>query len=171
MTELDIKKKVDEVFAETDIISTPIQIVAIANFYGFKVYQMPMDDNVSGMILSDEKNIKNFNHNKIIVINANHPHARKRFTIAHELGHYILQNKPNSCYAHRDLGAYNLDEKDANSFASALLMPEKDVLNQIKALKQQTPNINDFSLISLIASAFDVSFSAAQVRLKKLNCI
>ena len=171
MTETEIKNKVNEVFHETDLVSTPIQIVAIANFYGFKVYQMSMDDNVSGMILSDEKNIKNFDHNKIIVINANHSDTRKRFTIAHELGHYILQNKPNSCYAHRDLGSYDSDEKNANSFASALLMPEKDVLNQVKALKQQSPHINDFSLTSIIANTFDVSFSAAQVRLKKLNCI
>lgn len=171
MTEKEIKNRVDKVFAETDIISTPIQIVSIANFYGFKVYQTPMDDNVSGMILSDEKNIKNFNHNKIIVINANHPDTRKRFTIAHELGHYILQNKPDSCYAHRDLGSYDSDEKNANSFASALLMPEKDVLNQVEALRQQSPDINNLSLTSLIANNFDVSLSAAQVRLKKLGCI
>lgn len=169
MSEQEIRLKVDEVLRDTEMISIPIEIVSIANFYGFQVYEIPMDDNVSGMIISDKQNIKNFDTNKIIVINANHAQTRKRFTVAHELGHYILQGQPQECYAHRDSGVYNESEKDANSFASALLMPEKDVLNEIEQLKSIYGDITDAVIEANIANKFNVSKSAADVRLKKLK--
>lgn len=165
MSEKEIRLKVDEVLKETEMISIPIEIIAIANFYGFQVYEIPMDDNVSGMIISAKENIKNFDTNKIIVVNANHAQTRKRFTVAHELGHYILQGKPQECYAHRDLGVYSEEEKDANSFASALLMPEKDMLEEIK----QHNNFNDDVVITKTANKFNVSKSAAEVRIKKMK--
>ena len=168
MSEQEIRLKVDEVLRETEMISIPIEIVAIANFYGFRVYEIPMDDNVSGMIISDKENIKNFDTNKIIVVNANHAQTRKRFTVAHELGHYILQGQPQECYAHRDSGVYSGSEKDANSFASALLMPEKDVLNEIEQLKSIYGNISNSVIEANIANKFNVSKSAADVRIKKL---
>jgi len=168
MSEKEIRLIVDNVLKETEMISIPIEVVAIANFYGFRVYEIPMDDNVSGMIISDKENIKNFDTNKIIVVNANHAQTRKRFTVAHELGHYILQGQPQECYAHRDSGVYSEAEKDANSFASALLMPEKDVLNEIEQLKSIYGNISDAAIEANIANKFNVSKSAADVRIKKL---
>jgi len=52
----------------------------------------------------------------IIFINSNMPSDRYRFTLAHELGHIILHriSTPEA-------------EKEADAFASALLMPEKDI--------------------------------------------
>lgn len=171
MSELEIKTKVDEVLKETEMFSIPIKIIAIANFYGFQVYSIPMDDNISGMIVSDKENISNLNSNKVIVVNANHSQARKRFTIAHELGHYILQGKPAECYAHRDSGVYSPEEKDANSFASALLMPEKDVKNDVQYLKETYGDKNASAIVMDIANKFNVSVNAAEVRIKKLNII
>ena len=171
MSEKEIQAKVEEVLQETELFSVPVQIVAIANFYGFQVYEIPMDDNVSGMIVSDEKVRESFNTDKVIVVNANHSQTRRRFTVAHELGHYILQGKPTECYAHRDAGVYSPEEKDANSFASALLMPEKDIFNIVDLLKDHYGSINSSILILHIAERFNVSNSAAEVRLKKLNVI
>ena len=171
MSEKEIKMKVEEVLRETEIFSVPVEIISIANFYGFRVYEIPMDDNVSGMIISDKEKIKNFETNKIIVVNANHPQTRKRFTIAHELGHYILQGKPTECYAHRDAGIYSPDERDANSFASLLLMPEKEVLNEVAHLKEVYGNVNDSIVVLGVAAKFNVSNSAADVRLKKMMII
>ena len=168
MSEKEIGLRVRNVLKETEMISIPIKIVAIANFYGVRVYEIPMDDDVSGMIISDKENIKNFDTNKIIVVNANHAQTRKRFTVAHELGHYILQDQPQECYAHRDSGVYSESERDANSFASALLMPEEDVLDEIDRLKSIYGNINNEMIEINIANKFNVSKKAADVRIKKI---
>ena len=52
----------------------------------------------------------------LILLNANHPGDRMRFTLAHELGHLVMHRFPTP-----DM------EQEANDFASAFLMPSADV--------------------------------------------
>lgn len=52
----------------------------------------------------------------IILLNRNHPSDRMRYTLAHEIGHLILHRFPTEEM-----------EKEANDFASALLMPEQEM--------------------------------------------
>lgn len=75
-----------------------------------------MSDNMSGKINYD------FNRNKYIIsVNKEHHSNRQRFTVAHELGHYILNhgNKIDTLY--QDMN--DSDEIEANKFADELLMP------------------------------------------------
>src|SRR5205823_4215324 len=82
-----------------------------------------------------------------IVVNKDDPSTRQRFTIAHELGHYILHQdyvKDESKYKVllrrplQDLD-YTKEEKEANCFAANLLVPNdlfkkyKDVPNGINS--------------------------------------
>lgn len=63
-----------------------------------------------------------FNKNKyIITINKDHHPNRQRFTVAHELGHYMLNhgNKIDTLYQNMN----ELDEIEANKFADELLIP------------------------------------------------
>lgn len=172
MDEKEIKETVTEILKETDLDVAPIPVVSIANFYGFSVYEMPMEDSVSGIIMADDKDIKGFSTNKIVIVNSNHSAGRKRFTIAHELGHYFINNRPAKCFAHRDAGNYSSEERDANNFASVLLMPEDEIRREVNNFKKsKSGELPDFQLIDYIADAFDVSQSAAEVRLKKLSII
>src|SRR5260221_981444 len=52
----------------------------------------------------------------IIVLNNDQPADRMRFTLAHEIGHLVMHRFPNP-----DM------ERQANDFASALLMPAADI--------------------------------------------
>jgi len=54
--------------------------------------------------------------NPCIFIDKNMPSDRQRFTLAHELGHAIMHRTPSE----------NMED-EANRFASALLMPSKDI--------------------------------------------
>jgi predicted transcriptional regulator len=92
---------------------------------------------------------------------------RDRFTIAHELGHYIVHY----VYKHGSIGECNLIadrygsgrvEWEANWFAASFLMPEKEF--RIK-FKQFEGNIHR------IAEHFSVSQKAATVRAKSLGLI
>ena len=81
------------------------------------------------------------------MVNKDDPPNRQRFTIAHELGHYIMQKeyvKDESKYKVllrrplKDLN-YTKEEKEANCFAAYLLVPSdlmekyKDVSTSISA--------------------------------------
>lgn len=83
--------------------------------------------------------------------------ARQRFTIAHELGHLIL-----------NINNDELDEeKLCNRFASALLMPKEAIINEFGYSRG---NINFFELTAF-KNEFKVSYAAIVYRLKDLNII
>ena len=169
MVNNDIEKKATAILEETDLGSIlPVNILALAQFYGFSVYASVLDDSMSGLIMVDEKPLDGYASNKVIVVNAHHSPRRKRFTIAHELGHYFLNNRPKQCYAHRDIaGAYNSEERDANQFASALLMPKDQVLECI----QNHSLVGFDELVEFVSNLFNVSEDAARVRLSKLGLL
>jgi Zn-dependent peptidase ImmA (M78 family)/transcriptional regulator with XRE-family HTH domain len=52
----------------------------------------------------------------LVLLNRNHPADRMRFTLAHELGHLVMHRFPTP-----DM------EDEANAFASALLLPEREM--------------------------------------------
>lgn len=83
--------------------------------------------------------------------------ARQRFTIAHELGHLVL-----------NINNDKLDEeKICNRFASALLMPKEAIINEFGYSRG---NINFFELTAF-KNEFKVSYAAIVYRLKDLNII
>ncbi len=83
--------------------------------------------------------------------------ARQRFTIAHELGHLILDIK------NKELD----EEKLCNRFASALLMPKEAIINEFGSSRE---NISFFEL-KAFKNEYKVSFTAICYRLKDLNII
>lgn len=88
---------------------------------------------------------------------------RNRFTIAHELGHVVLGHVTDERSPKRDTTFTNddPDERYANAFAAALLMPEKFV----RKLYRSARNIQE------LADAFGVSTAAMNFRLKNLGII
>ena len=171
LSETDIEKLVEKVFNDTELRSIPVKIIPIVKYYGFSVFRANMPDNESGYIIVSKEVVEPFNANKVIVYNANHSNKRNRFTVAHELAHYIFHSDE-EIYAHRDSGDSGIEEINANSFASALLMPKKEISASVKEAK------NDFwgsapneYIISRIADEFNVSEQAAEIRLRKLGQI
>lgn len=93
----------------------------------------------------------------IIFYNQSEVIYRIRFSIVHELGHYLLGHKMN---LERDDPLYGVQEVEANCFAAQILMPEQLLrvsLNRGNALSE------DF-----IMRSFEVSREAAQRRLSTI---
>lgn len=70
-----------------------------------------------------------FQRNSIIYIDENLDYAEKNFVCAHELGHIMLHKKSNAVYM--DTKAFfnsNKLEKEANIFATELLIPDEIIL-------------------------------------------
>ncbi|WP_204313612.1 ImmA/IrrE family metallo-endopeptidase, partial [Stenotrophomonas maltophilia] len=96
---------------------------------------------------------------------------RDRFTIAHELGHfvlhYLLQNNKREAdnkITHMRARRFGSDrtEHEANWFAASFLMPSQAFIDIYKELDQD---------IAKVAERFGVSESAAGVRARSLNLI
>lgn len=137
----------------------PVQTVTIARAFGIEVYKVPgWPNKLSGMIRKDAENGGESGY--AIFVNASHPSVRRRFTIAHEIAHFVL---------HRDLiedglvddalyrsGLSNRQEAEANRLAADILMPWH-LLNAA---------INEgLDTVDVLARRFDVSRSAMSIRL------
>ena len=97
---------------------------------------------------------------------------RARFTLAHELGHYFIdehrgalkQGKLGLHLSGQELTSANLKlEQEANLFASALLLPEVEFN---KAWRRRGKGLAD---IVGIAELFDVSITCAAIRTVSLE--
>lgn len=93
--------------------------------------------------------------------NADEISYRNRFTIAHELGHVLLGHVNEGTRQKRDtsFGNSNPIERDANTFAAELVMPEQKVRDLWPGARS----------IQQMAEAFGVSNAAMSYRLTNLG--
>lgn len=98
----------------------------------------------------------------VIFINKDQYITRKRFTLAHELGHIALNHK-----LELDSIPDNIRETEANTFASLLLCPPFIVLKTLESYRYYT-NITD-EIIERLSSDFIVSEEAMRIVLHNLT--
>ncbi len=67
----------------------------------------------------------------MIALNAQHPASRRRFTLAHDLGHIVLGH--DGAIVADDTEAKRL-EAEADEFAAALLIPEADARRELRTI-------------------------------------
>lgn len=99
----------------------------------------------------------------IMSVNVQHPEVRQRYTLGHELGHYL--NHRNSVKSFEDTVYFRSKQKSsmeymADQFAAQLLMPEDDVN---KLVSEGVITVKD------MASRFCVSLEAMKYRLEQLG--
>jgi hypothetical protein len=146
-----------------DEIPVPVESIA-EDLLGLRIEERDLGE-CSGMLIPSER---------LILVNASEamsgdtPTRRHRFTIAHELGHWICHARdaevaaPNYCRS-QDV-SQDTDravEREANVFGAELLMPEAAVREAWAALPDAAE----------VASKFDVSAIAAQWRLYSFGLV
>ncbi|MER6632902.1 ImmA/IrrE family metallo-endopeptidase [Streptomyces sp. NPDC000987] len=151
------------------IDEAPIDPVLIAEKLGVLVVPQDMPDDVSGMLLrrGDEQ---------VIGVNQKHHENRRRFTVAHELGHLRLhRGRPlildtDTRVNFRDTVssmATDREEMEANRFAAALLAPEPMVRRAAREAEFRTAQ----QLVLIMARRFEMSEMAMNYRLINLGII
>ena len=156
--QIDYKEKISE-FLQGFGVTYPVRVADIAEYKGFRVQVFTPElgqesYDVAGAI-DYEKHI--------IFVNENDAPTRQRFTIAHELGHLALHESEGSQVDFRtQMHHVGSSEKEieTNAFAADLLMPIDKFVEAYGKYKEY---------ISAIASIFDVSVPAVQVRIKILK--
>lgn len=116
-----------------------------------------LNEQISGKINYDFERSK-----YVITINKNHHANRQRFTMAHELGHYILNHGTKEDTLYRN-GETDPDEIEANVFAAEILMPTGVIRHLIYE--------QGITKVSELAEKLWVSESAMIYRLKNLGII
>lgn len=107
--------------------TAPVKVVKLAHDLGLPVYRTTeFSNDISGMIKKDAK--KGGSSGFAIYVNANHAEVRRRFTIAHEIAHYLLhENLIGDGVVEDGLlradGLTNAVERQANQMAADILMP------------------------------------------------
>ena len=83
-----IRALVDKILLDQDIRAgsgVPVDVDSVAQSYGIEIRKDDVSDKLSGFLVRSTKG-----GNPIIGVNCKHHPNRQRFTIAHELGHYLL---------------------------------------------------------------------------------
>ncbi len=138
----------------------PVKLGAIAKDLGIEVKVSSLPLNVSGQI---SKNGSRYE----IKINRHESRQRQRFTLAHELAHFLL---------HRDIidsmggkltdnvlyrsGASESIEYEANRLASQIVMPEQALQSAVSLYGE---NLSE-TTVELLAEQFGVSKAAMEIR-------
>lgn len=157
-----------EIHTQCPNLTPPIPVTEIALAAGIKeIVPFPEPIGVEGMMVApSDKN------EGIILFNPESPMGRQRFTIAHELGHFLMiwhngtqlcsSNDMNRKLKSSERSKHEVQEDEANRFAQALLMPDELLLKEVGS---ESLCLRE---ITKIAERFDLSFSAIANRLSGL---
>ena len=155
------------------ITTPPIDVRKVARNLGLDVVEAPNEDELSGFLLTDADTGQ-----QIIGVNALHHPNRRRFTIAHEIGHFILhrdglhvdrnQNFRVDWRSPNSRTGADKKEVQANQFAAELLMPTRFVREALQA-SGGLADARDDEFAKSLAKEFQVSVSAMSFRLANLE--
>lgn len=174
----ELERISSQILFNHDMYKIPVNLLKIANNCEITVYDADFEKlgnkNISGAIRYIDGKFS-------ILLNKNESEERKRYTLAHELGHYFLDNEvlksskihidtlyrisgDSSYVAHKnenELQVKLTSENEIDYFAGALLM-NRMILKKVFEIE---------SSIERLAEIFKVSYSAMTVRLDKLGLI
>lgn len=158
------------------IHTAPVDVHQLAKTIRLDVQFQPADESLSGFILRNRQQ-----RTAIVGVNSNHHPNRQRFTIAHEIGHFLLHDHDDIHVDHTDCGLIvrrrNEDsskgeddsEKEANLFAAELLMPATFLEEDVASL--ECTNLLDEEVLHPLANKYCVSTQALTFRLAYLGYV
>lgn len=146
---MNIVEKVKQITEKLSIKEPPVSLDKVAELFSLKIIYYPkFPENISGTIIND-------NNQTYIGVNSNHHTNRQRFTIAHEIGHYIMGHESSEIIDDRFDKPVD-QEKEANDFASELLIPKNILIKDIE---------NNSYDIPMLAKRYEVSEQVMAIRL------
>ncbi|MDI6777977.1 MAG: ImmA/IrrE family metallo-endopeptidase [Patescibacteria group bacterium] len=169
MREIVIEQKAILLLKKMNIDKVPVPLEEVAKMLNIRIGKAPNSE-LTG-ILVRKKN------SGLIGVNSNDTYVRQRFTIAHEIGHYLLEKKeahvdyPSTIYYrnYEDGSAKSDHEITANKFAAALLMPKNKLkLDFVRLFERKVFQEKD---LEYLAEKYLVSKEAMRYRLVNLGLV
>jgi Zn-dependent peptidase ImmA (M78 family) len=172
------KKRVEtlaaEVLRRSGVLRPPVPIEEIVRKHGLHIRRQPLESNLSGFLYRDAMH-------PVVGVNSSHAPVRQRFTLGHELGHFLLHEShklrvDRSVHARLTSGSGDErpiaddDETEANLFAAAILMPAEFLRQQVDA-SNSVDILDDEQFITKLARGYNVSAQALLLRLVQLGYV
>lgn len=173
MTQQDIKVKAKTLLQSCGLYRLPLDVDALASCIGLHVSYTPLDDDYSGLLVIRDGSA-------VAHINKLHHPNRQRFSLAHEIGHFVLhenqQTSGESAYVDKSMRLYHRADREsgqdarmewqANVFAAEVLMPEQLLRSKIF---DEGYDLEDEADVSRLAVVLKVSEQALSIRLTRMN--
>lgn len=144
-----------------------IDIIKIANLLGIKVFSTKEISMPSFIAYDKETNSYE------IYVNANEFRERQRFSIAHEIAHFIQHKEKIQEFGY--VGRQNIyslsakEEKEADNLAGNILMPLNCIKKYLEENKIDENTKIEETSIKKIAKEFEVSLPVAAIRLRDMG--
>ncbi len=126
-----VKVLAQKLIQEAGVLAAPVSLQLIIEHlqttHDLTVLRINVGEKVSGLLVTCKDVDTEYT---TIGFNENHPWCRRRFTIAHEIGHLLLGH---TCNDRQEDGTHN--EKEANLFAGELLIPTKLIKKDYAAMR------------------------------------
>jgi len=171
-TQKNIESDANNLLNQLGIEGAPVPVEDVAASLGLRLEFTFLGDDISGaLVLKGDRGTIGINHTQAPV--------RQRFTIAHEIGHYLLHrgsthlfiDKKATVVFRRDQDSSageQWQEIQANQFAACLLMPKSFIE---RAMGSVNYKMSDEEIIESLAGLFDVSVQAMSIRLASLGYV
>lgn len=161
---------VGEIMRQNPQIPFPVPLEPLAAASGIERIEDMTTEGFEGMLMTDPEKSRG-----VILVKANGNHRRRRFTIGHELGHFLLpwhRQTAFKCTAENiketsgDSKASRSQEMEteANAFASELLMPSGEFKKRLRSFNEP-----DVKQVVELSSLFDTSIEATARRFMNLS--
>lgn len=171
-----IRETVEKLLSDHRVHQGPVPVEKIARTLGATIKLDEVDDDLSGFLYRN-----NELGTAIIGANKSHHPNRRRFTIAHEIGHFLL-HRGKVVHLDEESASFTVDfrnnksskgeddnEKEANLFAAELLMPAKFLRQELDGKRMDLFANGD--VLQRLANKYKVSLQALTFRLAYLNYI
>lgn len=165
-----IEERAESLLSKFGLFRIPIDVNKCADLLGIDVQAAELEYEISGVFIKRD-NIPYIRYNSKDIP------VRQRFTIAHEIGHFLLHATSNSLFIdkvgkvmYRNTQSSTgelLQEREANAFAAAMLMPRKLV-------QEVASNLSNEELENIVHSLsvkFKVSEYAMGIRLSNMGML
>lgn len=160
-----IRSRAKDLLRSCQIITPPVDVDALAAKLGILISVTELTDDVSGFLVRKEDKV-------IIAVTSNDSPKRRRFTAAHEIGHFLLHmSKPIFVdefavhFRSRASGqGFSQEEMEANTFAAELLMPDDWLAQDV-----EKHGLGKDGLVRSLALRYEVSEEALAFRLTNLG--
>ncbi len=165
---------VGQLLGDNRVTAPPVDVDRIAKSLGIQIRRQPYEpEKISGFLYRDRDRA-------IIGVNSNHHRHRRRFTVAHEIGHFLLhkagldevhidQDFQVQLRGERSSKGTDIEEIEANAFAAELLMPAAFLREDV--LQMETVAFQDEGWVRKLANRYAVSPQSLVFRLARLGFI
>jgi len=142
----------------------PISVKSILRKKNILTIYRPLSEKSYGLSLKSKEG------DCFMLVNSNSTRGRQHFTIGHELFHLFYDENPTPHICGDEEGSTSTTEKNADMFASALLMPKEGLLQFVSPEEIISKDIKLATVLKM-EQYFSVSRSSLLIRLKRIGLL